>query len=477
MQTAVDGILVVDANGIVQAFNPACEKLFGYGAEEIIGQSGRILLAESHRHEFGPSNGPGRETMGRRKDGTTFPVYLSRGEGEIDGEHMFVGIVHSLSERKQAEIVAREREALLSSILDTVPDAIITIDDKGLILSFSPWASELFGYRPEEVIGRNIKMLMPAPYRDQHDTYLADYQRTGIRKIIGIGRVAVGQRRDGTTFPIELSVGEVHAGGKTIYTGFVRDITERQGAERRVEALQAELLHVSRLNAMGQMSAAIAHELNQPLTAILNYMRAARRTLESAQENAIARSLEMVDKAANQVLRAGAIIRNLREFVEKRDSKRTPEDLNKVLEEAVALGFVGAAHLNMAITFDLDPDLPQVHIDRIQIQQVLINLIRNAIDAMHDSPTRALTIETRRGADDTVELTVSDTGPGLSPEVRARLFQPFVTTKDRGMGIGLTICKSIVDSHGGSIAALEGQAQGAAFRIRLPGFTGERGEA
>jgi two-component system sensor kinase FixL len=326
----------------------------------------------------------------------------------------------------------------------------------------------LFGYQASEVVGKNVKMLMPQPYRDQHDGYLANYRDTGIKKIIGIGRIVVGQRRDGSTFPMELSVGEVSGGHRRLFTGFVRDITEAQGTELRMQELQAELLHVSRLSAMGHMSSAIAHELNQPLTAITNYVKAARRTLDDVKGDAASRAKDLMEKAATQVLRAGAIIRNLREFIEKRESNRAPENLSKVIEEAIALGFVGTAHINVRVRLDLDHTLGAVLIDRIQIQQVFINLIRNAIEALQSVERRELTISTAADDPGFVRVTVRDTGPGLPAQVRERLFQPFTSTKEKGLGIGLTICQSIIDAHGGNITLLADEEAGTAFRFRLP---------
>jgi two-component system sensor kinase FixL len=478
--TAVDGIIVIDAGGMVQVYNGACERLFGYSPEEVIGQNVKILMPEpyhgehdgylSHHRRTGEKRiiGIGREVVGRRKDHSTFPMYLSVGEGELSGQRIFVGIIHDLTERNAAGDEVREREARLSSILDTVPDAIVTIDEMGVIESFSPAATHMFGYPPAEVVGKNIKMLMPQPYHDQHDGYLANYRNTGIKKIIGIGRIVVGQRRDGSTFPIELSVGEVRAGRRRLFTGFIRDITEMQGTEQRLQELQAELLHVSRLSAMGHMSSAIAHELNQPLTAITNYVKAARRTLDDVVGERVSRAQELMDKAAAQVLRAGAIIRNLREFIEKRESTRAPENLSKVIEEAVALGFVGTAHLNVRVRLNMDHTVGAVLIDRIQIQQVFINLIRNAIEAMQAVNTRELTIITSADSPGFVSVIVRDTGPGLAPEIRERLFRPFTTTKEKGLGIGLTICQSIIEAHGGSMTLLPNEGTGTAFRFQLP---------
>ena len=480
--TAVDGIIVIDAKGVVQVYNAACERLFGYALDEVVGRNVKMLMPEPYYsghdgylenyHLTGEKQiiGIGREVVGRRKDGTTFPMYLSVGEGQNLDRQIFVGIIHDLTDRKRAEDAIREREARLRSILETVPDAMITIDERGTVESFSLAASRLFGYGPAEIVGRNVKMLMPAPYREMHDAYLEHYRRTGERRVIGKGRIVVGLRSDGSTFPMELSVGEVDGGTRRLFTGFVRDITERQGAEQRLQELQAELLHVSRLSAMGQMTAAIAHELNQPLTAITNYVKAARRTLESrdTDAHAVQRAGEMIDKAALQTLRAGGIIRHLRDFVEKRESTRSPENLSKVVEEALALAFVGAADKNVKLKLNLDSTLPPVLIDKIQIQQVLINLIRNSIETMLAVQTRELLLATGHGDPGFANVTVRDTGPGLPEHIASRLFQPFQTTKDKGMGIGLTICQSIVDAHGGRIWLLQDMPSGTGFRFRLP---------
>lgn len=480
--TAVDGIIATDAHGRVQVYNAACEALFGYGQDEVIGKNIKMLMPAPFQaeHDGYLSNylqtaekqiiGIGREVVGKRKDQTTFPMYLLVGEGQIDGKTVFVSIIQNLTERKLADDAIRERETRLRSILDTVPDAIITINEFGIIKSFSRAASRIFGYEFAEVVGKSVKMLMPSPYREQHDGELEHYRQTGERRIIGKGRIVVGQRRDGSTFPMELSVGEVHGGVRRLFTGFVRDITEKQSTERRLQELQSELLHVSRLSAMGQLTAAIAHELNQPLTAISNYVAAAKRTLDSegSGSDAVVRVQNMIDKAAAQTLRAGRIIRNIRDFVEKRESNRAPENLSKIVEEALALAFVGATDMNIKVKLNLDATLPPVLVDRIQIQQVLINLIRNSIDAMLSAQTRELLLASGRGDPGFANVTVHDTGPGLSPHISKRLFQPFQTTKEKGLGMGLTICQAIVEAHGGRIWLDEDMSSGTSFGFRVP---------
>jgi len=365
-------------------------------------------------------------------------------------------------------IASAKTDTLFRALIETAVDGIIVIDGKANIQIYNTACERLFGYRPDEVVGRNVKMLMPAPYQAEHDGYIEHYQRTGMKRIIGIGRDVFGLRKDGTTFPMYLSVGEGSIEGQPIYVGIIHDLTEREGAARRTQELQNELLHVSRLSAMGQMTAALAHELNQPLTAIANYITAARRYMAGGGATQMTRAMDFIDKAANQTARAGQIIRQLREFVEKRETTRTRQDLNHLVEEAIALSFVGAADAGIKLHRQLDASVPPVLIDKVQMGQVFLNLIRNSMEAMQSVTRRDLTIKTRRMDQDYAEFIISDSGPGLPPEIVSRLFQPFITTKEKGMGIGLSICQTIVDAHGGRIWAEANEGGGAVFHVTLP---------
>ncbi len=371
-----------------------------------------------------------------------------------------------MNEAGEAAPATTGEEAHLRSILETVPDAMIVIDEHGIIEAFSKAAERLFGYGVAEACGQNVRLLMPAPYRDQHDGYLQRYLATGERRIIGIGRVVVGLRKDGSTFPMELAVGEARLGARRVFTGFVRDLTEAQKTHARMQELQQGLLHASRLRATGQMAAALAHELNQPLTAVANYLRGAQRLMQ-AREPDLARVRDAVELAVQQTLRAGQIIRRLRGFVERGDVISRAEPVATLIEEASALALLGAKERSIRVIMSVAPDLPEVLVERVQIQQVLLNLIRNAIEAMEHEPRRTLTITARReGAQ--VEIGVADTGPGLAPDVASQLFQPFVTTKPDGMGIGLSICRTIIESHHGRLWAEDNPGGGTVFHFTLP---------
>lgn len=365
------------------------------------------------------------------------------------------------------------REAHLRSILETVPDAMIVIDEQGVMQSFSSAAERLFGYSAGEVIGRNIKMMMPSPYRENHDAYLERYLRTGERRIIGIGRVVVGERRDGSTFPMELAVGEMKSSNRRFFTGFIRDLSERQKTEARLQELQTELVHISRLTAMGEMASALAHELNQPLSAIANYMKGSRRLLEGRADPEAVLVREAMDKAAEQSLRAGQIIRRLRDFVARGESERRVESLKKLVEEASALALVGAKDRGVRVRFDFDPTADLVLADKVQIQQVILNLIRNAIEAMETSERRELVLSTAAAEDGMVEIRVADTGPGIAPEIADQLFQPFITTKAQGMGVGLSISRTIIEAHGGQITVEPNAGGGTVFCFTLRVVTKE----
>jgi len=489
VETAVDAILVIDQRAVIRSVNPAGAALFGAAAEALCGRPAADLLVrptdpEGCCADLTPRGenrcAPRQEWRCRHVDGGFFPAEVSLRELVLgDGPHL-IAIVHDITSRRAATDALAEREARLRSILATVPDAIVTIDTSGKIETFSQAAEHMFGYRAEEIIGQNVSQLMPSPYREAHDGYLERYLRTGERRIIGIGRVVVvGQRADGSTFPMELQVAELQvaepqvaemaSGGRRLFTGFVRDLTEQQQAERRLQDLQARLVHSARLGTLGRMASTLAHEINQPLTAIANYVQAARQLLASGRADLHPRIIDAMTKAAAQAARAGAIIQRLRQFVSRGETARRAEDLNKIVEEAAALALLGAREYGIRVNFSLLPDLPLVLADAVQVQQVVLNLVHNAVEVLQSCARREIDVATGIAAvAGFAEVTVADTGPGLAAEVRENIFRPFISTKREGMGLGLSICREIVESHGGRLGVTSQTGVGTVFRFTLP---------
>jgi two-component system, LuxR family, sensor kinase FixL len=474
---------VTPEGNLVQVNRSFCE-LLGYEREDLLARHYRDLThpedVERDEQLFVqllagdiPSYSIDKRYLHR--SGTPVHVRVTSSLVQMDGLYRF-SIVQDMRAQDAAALARREGEARFRTVLETIPDAMVVIDERGSIEAFSPSAERMFGYDAREVIGRNVKILMPSPYHERHDEYLGHYMATGERRIIGIGRVVSGRRKDGATFPIELSVGEVTLEGRRIFTGFVRDLTSRKNAERELATLQAELSHFARVSEMTQMGSTLAHELNQPLAAIVNYLQAARRLLQNQPDTVPPRIAEAVDKAVAQADRAGQIIRRLREFVRKREPERQQEDLNTVVQEALALALVGVKTSGVVSQVNLDPAMPAAHIDKVQIQQVVLNLVRNAVEAMAQSQRRVLTIVTEdQGSEALVRVT--DTGTGMAPEVAERLFEPFLTTKMAGMGIGLSICRSIVEAHGGRIWAAPNPEGGTIFSFSVSTVQGEEAGA
>ncbi|MGZ8416323.1 MAG: PAS domain-containing sensor histidine kinase [Methyloceanibacter sp.] len=359
----------------------------------------------------------------------------------------------------------RAREAHLRSILDTVPDATVVIRENGTIQSFNVAAERLFGYRESAVTGKNVSMLMPQPYRDEHDRYMQRYLTTGEKRIIGIDRVVTGQRQDGSTFPMKLEVGEMRSGERRFFTGFVRDLTERQQTEDQLHELQTELARLSRLTAMGEMASTLAHEINQPLSAISNYLQGCSRLLEPVEHANVPKIRDALAETTKQTLRAGHIIRQLREFVARGETEKRPENISKLVEEASALALVGAKEEGVKTLFRFASHTDTVLVEKVQIQQVLLNLMRNAIEAMQGCERKELLVTTSAPNGDKITVSVADTGSGLSEEIAERLFQPFVTTKPAGMGVGLSISKRIIEAHGGEMWAEPNPGGGTIFRF------------
>ena len=471
-------IYLLDARGRVTIWNKGAERLKGWREDEVVGEDAAIfyppdaIAAGKPAEDLATAARDGRpdaEDWRVRKDGSEFLADVSitalrNEDGSLRG---FAKIVSDITGRRAAEEALRSRESHLRSILSTVPDAMVVIDDQGMIVSFSATAERLFGYQEAELLGVNVSRLMPSPDRERHDAYIRRFLETGEKRIIGIGRVVFAERRDGSTFPMELSIGEASSDSRPLFTGFIRDLTERQLTEARLESLKSELIHVSRVSAMGTMASTLAHELNQPLTAVANYVEAIRDLLANPDSADMPMIRDALDDTAKEALRAGHIVRRLRDFVARGEVEKTIEKLPLLINEAVVLGLMGAREKGVEPRFDLDPYASPVLVDRVQIQQVLINLIRNAVEAMTDSPVRQLIVTSRPDQRGFVRVIVADTGPGVTAEVAAQLFTAFVSTKAEGMGLGLSICRTIVEANGGRIWMERGAGGGTEFHFTL----------
>lgn len=380
------------------------------------------------------------------------------------GGHLFR---QALINAAKVNLEIQRREADLRAIVDTVPDSLVMIDHEGIIARFSPGAQKQFGWEAEEVVGQNVSMLMPSPYREQHPVFLKREIDTQASSVLGRPRLLAGLRKDGTSFPIEVSVGELEFAGEHHFVGFIRDLTERQKAEARMHELQNELFHVSRLSALGQLASALAHEINQPLSAIANYIAGAKRLAAKGSDPALLD--EVLDHAGKEAIRAGETIRKLRSFLSRGESEMRPENLAELVDEATTIALVGSRTRKVRLKTKLSPLCPIAIVDKVQIQQVLINLIRNAVEATSERHTPRLLIETAPTQSGMILCSVTDNGTGISSDVAGQLFQPFVTSKKTGMGVGLSITRSIVEAHGGHIWTEPNPDGGTIFRFTVRG--------
>ena len=355
---------------------------------------------------------------------------------------------------------------LLESILSSVPDAMIVINRAGDILAFSRAAETLFGYQAGQVLGRNVSMLMTGADAAHHDTYVRNYLETARPQIIGVGRVVQAQNAAGEHFPVMLKIGEANIGGEPVFTGYIRDVTAEQERQHQLTHMQVELERFSRLSAVGGMASAMAHELNQPLTAIANYLEAVRDMIADGDTDALAVAQEALDAAAGQSIKAGKIVRRLRDYVSRGEIDAHPTALAPVIQDALTLVKLGQTGVVPRIDTAIPDDFPHVRADRLQVRQVVLNLLRNAIEAIDGVSNPAVAISAFIDGDKAV-IHVADNGPGLGLEESASPFEPFVSTKASGMGLGLSICQTIVQAHGGDIWHEPAPGGGACFCFSL----------
>tara|TARA_R110002124_G_scaffold125650_2_gene284944 strand:- start:1719 stop:3638 length:1920 start_codon:yes stop_codon:yes gene_type:complete len=481
VETAVDGVILIDASGEILMFNPACEKLFGYIADEVIGKNVKMLMPDPYQsehdtylgnyHRTGARKiiGIGREVKGQRKDRSVFPMDLSVGEAKQEGASIFVGIIHDLSEHERSEKIIREAAARMQAVVETAVDGVILIDADGDVLMFNPACERLFGYEAAEVIGKNVKMLMPQPYQREHDTYLSNYHHTHERKIIGIGREVEGQRKDGSVFPMDLSVGEAKQDGSSIFVGIIHDITSRKQSE-------ALLVQAQKMEAVGQLSGGIAHDFNNLLTVIIGNADAITDMLKPRPD--LLRHINMIIAAGE---RGAELTQRLLAFSRRQTLLPVEVNCNQLVKEMQQM-LLRTLREDINIKTELDPDLWSAFADPSQLESAILNLTINAQDAMPEGGS--LIISTANVPLDEqyqitnpevppgyyVMISVTDTGEGMPPDILKKVFEPFFTTKEvgKGSGLGLSMVYGFVKQSNGHVSIYSEPKLGTTVRIYLP---------
>lgn len=455
--------------GEIRYWSRGMERLYGYTAADAMGRISHQLLRtefpislQAVDNELLQRSAWTGELRHRHRDGHEIVVISHQSLVHHLGAQP--ALVTEVNNDITGEWRGREARLYLASIVESSDDAIIGKTLEGIVTTWNQAAERMFGYLADEIIGRPISVLFP-PEREHEETMILARMRRGERLH---HLETVRRRKDGVDIDVSVTVSPIlNSAGHVIGASkIVRDITAEKESRSRILELRSELAHAARLTTMGQLASAIAHELNQPLTAINSYAGALNRVLSAAAPDLkVAR--DAIDRIRQQAGRAGEVIRRLRDHVAKRDTARQQEDINQVVREAVEMAMVGTRHQSLTTTLAFDELIDMAWVDGVQIGQVIINLVRNAIEAMQDCDRRELTVATRM-VDRSIEITVADTGPGIAPEVAERLFQPFVTSKATGMGLGLSICRGIVNAHGGELSTVPNPRGGTIFTLRLP---------
>jgi two-component system, LuxR family, sensor kinase FixL len=460
LDTAVDGIILIDSRGTVRMFNPACEKVFGYQKEEVVGRNVKMLMPtpfhEEHDrylenyHRSGERKiiGIGREVEGRRKDGTTFPMELSVGEARHHGEPLFVGVIRDITERKQFKAALQQSAEHLKAVVDTAVDGVILIDSLGIVRMFNPACEKLFGFQQEEVVGRNVKMLMPTPFHEEHDRYLENYHQSGERKIIGIGREVAGRRKDGTTFPMELSVGEARHKTEPLFVGIIRDITRRREAEDQREVILKKLTQAD--IERGHFAHVAAHDLGQSVRMISSFCGLMSVNYGDRLDERGSQYISLMIDAANTMR---ALLDDLVEHgrLDFENENAIWFDAGKSLEGVLETLRESIERSGAVVTSD---QLPRICATPVRFVRVLQNLIGNAIKYVAPGVVPRVHVSVKTYAREWV-FCVSDNGIGIDPQYHNRIFEPFkrlhTASKYPGTGMGLAICKKIVEGFGGKL--------------------------
>ncbi len=464
IDSAVDGIIVIDRKGTLEAFNRGAERLFGYPPSEVMGRNVSMLMPspDHEQHdaylarylEMGAPRiiGIGREVTGRRRDGTTFPLHLSVGEMSIGGERKFTGVLHDLSDRIRLEDELRTSEARWRSVVESAVDGIVVIDAHGRIEAFNPAAERLFGHQERDVIGQNVNVLMPSPYHEEHDMYLARHLATGVQKIIGTGREVTGLRRDGSTFPLHLSVGKMMVGGAQKFTGILHDLSTRVRIEEQLRE-QASLVR------LGEMAAVVAHEVKNPLAGVRGAIQVIGTRLPKDGKDAA-----MVKEIVSRIDTLNELMKDLLLFARPPQPKPALIDVATLV--AMTADLLGSDPALKDVSVTVDGASPRIMADADLLKIVFVNLLVNGAHAMQGRGTIRVSLATKA---DTCQIAFADDGPGISSDVREKIFTPFFTTKARGSGLGLPTAKRLIEAHRGNITIACPTTGGTIVTVELPG--------
>ncbi len=492
LDAAVDAVVLFDHEGRIELLNHAGERMFGYNEQEVIGLKVHILLPEPYRSqhedylrhyiELGEPRivGIGRELLAKRRDGSEFYAELAVGRVQGTDPPRFVGFIRDVTVRRNAEEALRRSEAQLTIAQEIANLGNYVVHYDGDYEDY--WSPHLY-----RVLGRRFGDPYIGVYDHLaplvHPADRARWQQAREELDAGARSMDIEYRinhPDGTLrYVHHIAQVTLNDDGQVLReVGTIHDITDRRRAEDEARQMQERIAHFGRISTMGEMAAGIAHEVNQPLTAIATYAQACQRLISTGNftNEEIAEALAHIGA---QALRAGEVIRRLRTFVKNREVRRELMEANRLLEDVLTLAQTDARHNGVQISIETASESPLVQADAVQIQQVILNLIRNSIDAMQSVPEsrRQILLRTRVDAEGDVEFMVADRGPGVDPAAAADLFNPFFTTKPGGMGLGLSISRSIVRAHGGKLWCSPNPGGGARFFFTLPAITASAGSS
>jgi PAS domain S-box-containing protein len=472
-------IAVLDTSGEVERVNQPLldylgrplEELRQWAVDDTIHPDDRLGYLEAFERAFAAGVPAEYEAVRIRRFDGVYRWLTMRGLPLRDRQGHIVRwyfLLTEVDDRKRAEDELRRSEARHRVVVETASDAVVSIDESGAIILANPATKRIFGYEPEELIGKPLTVLMPGAMRGLHEGGLKRYLETGVKHLNWQGTEMTAQRANGEEFPAEVSFGEMIVDKQRIFTGFIRDISEKKRAEDELHNSQAELARMMRVMTIGQLTASIAHEVSQPLSGIIMNASTCLRMLKSDPPS-IDGALETAQRTIRDGKRASEVITRLRTLFSKKQTEVEPIDLNEAAREVISLLSGELERNEIILIHDFSDRLPAVNGDRVQLQQVILNLIRNASDAMNGIEDRPRRIVLRTELEDGhVRLLVQDSGVGFTPEDAERMFESFYTTKPDGMGVGLSVSRSIIEANRGRLWATANDGPGATFAFSIP---------